>query len=78
MINPSSLKIFEIEVKKVSLGGQTKRLCTFRDKSNSVKSLLEVQELKLAKIVSVKLEEEQQTQLNSIVTSTELLAEWLN
>jgi hypothetical protein len=60
------------------LGGQTKRLCTFRDKSNSVKSLLEVQELKLAKIVSVKLEEEQQTQLNSIVTSTELLAEWLN
>ena len=60
------------------MGGQTKRLCTFRDKSNSVKSLLEVQELKLAKIVSVKLEEEQQTQLNSIVTSTELLAEWLN
>lgn len=60
------------------MGGQTKRLCIFRDKSNSVKSLLEVQELKLAKIVSVKLEEEQQTQLNSIVTSTELLAEWLN
>ena len=60
------------------MGGQTKRLCTFRDKSNSVKSLLEVQELKLAKIDSVKLEEEQQTQLNSIVTSTELLAEWLN
>jgi hypothetical protein len=33
----------------------------FRDKSTSVKSLLEVQELKLANSVSVKLEEEQQT-----------------
>ena len=43
-----------------------------------MRSLLEVQELKLANIVSVKLEEEQQAQLNSIVTSTELLAEWLN